>query len=442
MTNPFTPTFGVTPPLLVGRGNVLDEFSLALDGGVGDPARAMLLTGVRGAGKTVALNACEDQAHRRGWAVISETVRPGLVDELTSSRLPELLAEVADDATHSAVTAVNVMAAGFGGGVTRQRSEKYPVNASLRSQLTQLADLYGARGGGVLVSLDEVHRAATEDLRVIAHTIQHMFREGRPVAFIGAGPPAAIEHVLNDAVLTFLRRAERFTLGAVSYADVELAIRTPIENSGRKITDGALAAAAGATQGYPFLVQLVGYQMWSVAPDEPVITEKQADFGIDRAVRRVGRLVHEPALGGLSDVDRAFLAAMATDSGPSRIADIAQRMGVNTTYAGQYRIRLMSAELITSAGHGLVRFELPYMREYLLSVAGADEQQRPFGQFTGKPGIPALPTAPGRPSLPAADNSIPAKNADLTSVQPEKDSSRMSTGIPADSGTSHSTPVL
>jgi len=60
VTNPFTPTFGVTPPLLVGRGNVLDEFSLALDGGVGDPGRAMLLTGVRGAGKTVALNACEE----------------------------------------------------------------------------------------------------------------------------------------------------------------------------------------------------------------------------------------------------------------------------------------------------------------------------------------------------------------------------------------------
>ena len=125
--------------------------------------------------------------------------------------------------------------------MTRQRTENYPAAASLRSQLTQLADLHGARGAGVLLSLDEVHRAATEDLRVIAHTIQHMFREGRPVAFLAAGLPAAIEDVLNDAVLTFLRRAERFTLGAVSYADVELAIRTPIENSGRQITEAALA---------------------------------------------------------------------------------------------------------------------------------------------------------------------------------------------------------
>ena len=268
-----------------------------------------------------------------------------MVAELTGTRLPELLAEIASDTIKSAVTAGNVMAAGSGGGVTRQRTDNYPVTAWLRSQLTQLAELHGTEGNGVLLSLDEVHRAATEDIRVIAHTIQHMFREGRPVAFLAAGLPAAIEDVLNDAVLTFLRRAERLTLGAVSDPDVQRAIRTPIEQAGRFITDGALAMAAASTQGYPFLVQLVGYQMWIVASDEALIDEQQARAGIVRAVRRVGRLVHEPALSGLSDVDRAFLTAMTVDTGASRLAEIAERLGVYSTYAGQYRIRLMASEL-------------------------------------------------------------------------------------------------
>lgn len=144
-----------------------------------------------------------------------------------------------------------------------------------------------------------------------------------------------------------------------------------------------------------------------------MIDEQQANVGIERAVRRVGRLVHEPALSGRSDVDRAFLAAMAVDTGPSRIADIAQRLGVNTTYAGQYRLRLMSAELITPAGHGQVRFELPYLREYLLQAGGTGEHP-PFGPdteqaaalyratFTGEPGIAALPPAPeSAPHLPS-----------------------------------------
>lgn len=364
-SNPFTPTFGVTPPLLVGRDEVLADFRGALDGGVGDPARAILLTGVRGSGKTVVLNACEDTATERGWAVLSETTRPGLVDELTRTRLPELLARAVDHPRTSTVTQVNVLAAGFGGGVTRQRADRYPVAASLRSQLTELADLMGARGAGVLVSLDEVHREATEDLRAIAQTVQHLFREGRQVAFVAAGLPSAVETVLNDAVLTFLRRAERFTLGPVSPAEVELGLRAPIENAGRRITEEALDIAAAGTHGYPFLVQLVGYQTWAIAPDTVVIDAQQARSGVARAVQRVGRLVHEPALAGLSEVDRAFLVAMAQDTGPSRMADITGRMGVTSGYASQYRLRLISAELIIPAGHGRVAFALPYLAEYL-----------------------------------------------------------------------------
>jgi hypothetical protein len=62
--NPFT-HLGVTPPLLVGPEDVIDEFCLALHAGSGDPARALMVTGVRGIGKTVTLNACGDAALRR-----------------------------------------------------------------------------------------------------------------------------------------------------------------------------------------------------------------------------------------------------------------------------------------------------------------------------------------------------------------------------------------
>lgn len=365
MSNPFTPSFGVTPPLLVGRDDALDDFRIALDGGPGDPGRAILLTGVRGAGKTVLLNAFEDEAHRRGWLVISETARPGVVPEMTATRLPELLASATGDTTMSTVTGVNLTAAGFGGGVTRQRQDRYPVTPSLRSQLTQLADIQGGQGAGVLLSLDEVHREATEDLRAIAQTVQHLFREGRQLAFAAAGLPSAVEDVLNDAVVTFLRRAERFTLGSVSAQEVALGLRAPIEDSGREVTDEAIATAIAGTQGYPFLVQLVGYHMWAADPGSETIDAGQARVGVERAVRRVGRLVHEPALGGLSAVDRSFLAAMSLDDEPSRMAGIAQRLGVTGTYASQYRLRLISAELIVPAGHGRVSFALPYLRDYL-----------------------------------------------------------------------------
>jgi hypothetical protein len=111
--NPFTPTFGVTPPMLVGRDEEISTFADALDG-PGAPGRAMLFTGARGSGKTVMLNAVEDAAARRGWLVISETTRPGVADELTKTVLPGLLSEHHPGAVQSHVTGANASAAGFG----------------------------------------------------------------------------------------------------------------------------------------------------------------------------------------------------------------------------------------------------------------------------------------------------------------------------------------
>ena len=57
ITNPFTPGAGSPPPALVGRDNVLYEANTLLDRTLaGRSAQSMLLTGLRGVGKTVLLN--------------------------------------------------------------------------------------------------------------------------------------------------------------------------------------------------------------------------------------------------------------------------------------------------------------------------------------------------------------------------------------------------
>jgi len=74
VASPFHPTFGVSPPLLVGRDQLVDEFVEALDDGPGAAGRATLYTGPRGSGKTVLLNAVENGAQRR-----TERRRPDLL---------------------------------------------------------------------------------------------------------------------------------------------------------------------------------------------------------------------------------------------------------------------------------------------------------------------------------------------------------------------------
>jgi len=104
--NPFKPTFGVSPPLLVGRDSLLRDFGESLDDGPGAPGRATIYTGARGTGKTVMLNAVQEEARSRGWLVVSETATPGLVSRLVEERLPTLLAEHDPKATKSRLSAV------------------------------------------------------------------------------------------------------------------------------------------------------------------------------------------------------------------------------------------------------------------------------------------------------------------------------------------------
>ncbi|MHB8450849.1 MAG: ATP-binding protein [Mycobacteriales bacterium] len=370
MPNPFHPSFGVSPPLLVGRDRVLEDFREALDDGPGASGRATLYTGARGAGKTVLLNAVEDLARQRGWLVVSETATAGFVNRIVRQQLPRLLREFDPEAVRRRLASLtgplNL------GSASWDSVEAHVVEAGLRNQIELLTDVLAEHQTGLLVTLDEVHRNQITELRELATTVQHSFREDRQLAFVGAGLASAISDVVNDDVLTFLRRAERHSLGSVSATDVHRALREPIEASGRTITDEALHVMVEGTSGYPFLIQLVGAQTWRRNPASSQITVDDAIAGVASARRRLGSLVHEPALAEASDIDKSFLLAMAKDDGPSKMADIQQRLDVDVNYASQYRLRLIAAELIEPTRHGYVDFAVPYLREYLREHAAAD----------------------------------------------------------------------
>ena len=64
--NPFSPSFGTTPPLLAGRDEVIERFDEAIDTGPTHPDYTLLITGDRGTGKTALLNVLEAEGRRAG----------------------------------------------------------------------------------------------------------------------------------------------------------------------------------------------------------------------------------------------------------------------------------------------------------------------------------------------------------------------------------------
>ena len=105
--NPFRPTAGATPPQLIGRDGVLDEFRYGLNIRSGAPGLLTIITGVRGIGKTVMLNEAEDAALRKGWVVISETATCGFLERI-GGEVRQYLQEYADKTPSRRITGIGV----------------------------------------------------------------------------------------------------------------------------------------------------------------------------------------------------------------------------------------------------------------------------------------------------------------------------------------------
>ena len=64
-----------------------------------------------------------------------------------------------------------------------------------------------------------------------------------------------------------------------------------------------------------------------------------------------------------------FTLSLLFDSDPSRVSEIAKRMGVASNYASQYKRRLLEDGVIGERGRGLVGFDVPAFREFLSEKA-------------------------------------------------------------------------
>ena len=314
------------------------------------------------------LEAIEERVRAQGWLTISETAFPtGLPGRITR-HATELLIQLGDDQARWRIT--GLQAAGVGVTVERRSDGNDDGPADLRTVLAALGDALNRNGVGLLITIDELQAGDINEVREFGSIFQHVSRrEERPIAFIGAALPSIEDGLLAGDTATFLQRCSMHDIGPLNPGETRNAIAKPIYNRGGRIDQEGLDAAVAATSGYPFMVQLVGFHSWKAAQDTGTgITLADVSTGINEAERRIGRLVLGPMWKDLSEVDRNFLIAMTADHGESKLADIADRLGVTTSYAGVYRQRLLRAGVIAVTGKGRITFTHPATRDWILSL--------------------------------------------------------------------------
>ena len=375
--NPFSPSFGISPPVLAGRREVLNSFDSVFDS-LRSPSYAMLLWGLRGAGKTVLLNAVEDRARARGWVVTSAAAvgRRGLVDQIRSkaSGLFASLRREHEPAPRRAVTGVSIMGTGIQVDRVAGPDPSEDAPADLETVLAALGDLLAPSGTGLLVTIDELHVSEVDEIREFGSVFQLASRRAeRPIAFVGAALPELEDRLMTGDASTFLQRCRRHEIGNLRPSEAEVALRQPIEAAGGRIDDEALTIAVEASRGQPYLVQLIGSYVWDDAEDlARGVTASEVRRAVADAGEQYGRHVHGPVWNRLSDLDKRFLASMLADAATSAMADIGRRWGHSSRSLSTYRQRLLSVGLIRSVGRGRVEFADSTVRGYVEARAAAE----------------------------------------------------------------------
>jgi len=363
--NPFRPTFGASPLKWAGRNAVLDDFRAGLNGGVGNPNRAMLISGHRGMGKTVLLTELEDIAAQQGWAIIRVSGRSDSIKELVESIIPSKIQELTSPSTRRIK---EIRIAGVGGIGTEETS--VPPVPTLESKLRELSG--HLHESGILITMDEVQDADPSDLERIAVAFQHLVRDEFTVAIVMAGLTAGVDQLLHLPGTTFLRRARRFRLGPVNSSATLAAFTDTSALTHIHFDADAAVTASNASHGYPFLIQLIGYLAWksAAAANHAVITTATVKDIIPEAVSMMGEQVHDPAVRALTPRQMDYLYALARvadNAGEALSRAVAEELESSTTSTSEVRARLLEQGLIDAPRHGTVALGLPYLREYLSS---------------------------------------------------------------------------
>lgn len=357
--NPFKPTAGKMPPVLVGRDKVVNDFVEGLYEGEGAPGRLMRITGPRGSGKTVLLSELAKIADDQGWLVVNAAGSDELVESLSRKlkRAPFF-------------NEVRLKAQVPFASIEAQHLNTSPDD--FESLLEFATGEMSKRGKGLLITIDEVQDAPMDAIRTIASAVQFMIRDEQNIALVFAGITTGVLDILNGKSLTFLRRAKPEELDAIPLDEVRDSLLQTVEESGFSIDDDALDAATEATRGYAYLIQLVGYHVWRAAwlkgrdGEGPItITLVDAHKGIESALEEFKMAVLETAISGLPKTAIDFILAMSDMSDVASVAEIAKVLGKSSGYLSPYRRKLISRQVIEPTAPGFVTFSIPFMKEFL-----------------------------------------------------------------------------
>jgi hypothetical protein len=405
---PYTPGFGLVPPVLAGRDQLLDDLYEAIAAGPGHPRFVSAIIGHRGVGKTSVLDVIGRRVeHHLGWAVLHrQAVRDGDLLADIASGLPEAIGRWSKlgrdfrQLEKQLSVSVNLGVVSANATVTSAAKPDQRDANAFPALLRQVGSFAAKHRTGLLLTVDEASTARRPDLSALAGAIQTEVNRGRlPVAVVFSGLPEFREAIANAG--TFAERLAVTSLEDLNPDATRLALLQPAGERGVTWHTDALDHVAGRAGGHPYYVQLFGYHTWRARGDSPVITVEHATAGVEMGMVELhGQF--ETTWHRLRPQEQAVLAAIASIGGdrPVAISRIGEALGRTPAQLDVARNRLIRHHgLIRSAQRGEIQYRSRAFASWVASSAPevrarADEIANPARQPTPASGPVTAPKQP------------------------------------------------
>ncbi|MGV3758161.1 MAG: ATP-binding protein [Actinomycetota bacterium] len=369
VANPYAPGAGTPPPALVGRDGLIEDATVSVQRlRSGRASQHLMLTGLRGVGKTVLLGKLAALAEHQGYRVIRLEAVGG--DDAIVSFLRQARRITEELGTGPRVTralrsidAVAVTVAGS--GLRLERSEAAsPDRDALGDVVVDLAHACADHDLGVAIALDEAQLVERQDLRRLLAGVHRCGQDGLPLWCVLAGLPNLVGIVAKAA--TYAERM--FTVGALgplTPSQVAAAVAEPAEELGVAWASAALDAVADRSDGYPFFVQVWAFHTWNAARDEPIsVADVERAEGAARLALDASFFAARIARIPDSEVD--YVRALASlGPGPHRSGDVAAAAGKKTSAVAAFRDRLFGEGLVSAPRYGWVELAIPHFDDYV-----------------------------------------------------------------------------
>ncbi len=381
--NPFSPGAGSPPPELVGRDPVLEQARILL-GRVKQKRseKSLLLTGLRGVGKTVLLNEIERRAKEQGYkTVVVEAYEGKRLGPLLVPFLKRLLFDLdrmagAGDKVkrglsvlRSFIGAIKVTVGDltFGLDIDPEAgaADSGDLEIDLPNLFVAIAEAAEAKETAVALLIDEIQYFDQQELGALIMAMHKVQQRKLPFVLLGAGLP--ILPGLAGESKSYAERLFSFPdIGALSREDAEKALQEPAQVAKVSFEDAALTEIFRLTKGYPYFLQEWAYQAWNRAVATP-ITLQVVHGATATVLQRLDDNFFRVRFDRLTPGERNFLRAMAhLGAGPHRTGDIADTLKVKITSLGPVRSKLIKKGMIYSPAHGEMAFTVPLFDEFML----------------------------------------------------------------------------